>query len=133
MLRFMLSAFLCFFFLLRVSIAATEAAFDHGRFCIGAQDVERRSNTAQGKWLDEYTRHDGMTVNCTERSVNLTLYVAVPFEQIEGNWQDRLNAAWSNDHCSDPAWAASIDNRWSIRLIVNSNTNETISLHADCH
>ena len=116
-----------------VSMHELEPHFDHEQFCIAAQDIERRANADLGRWLDEYTRHGGMTVDCKTRAVELTLYVQLPFKDIPGRWQDRVHYQWSDDYCTDPAWAASITQRWKITLTIYSIADEHFSVRADCH
>jgi hypothetical protein len=127
------SLLLALFVVPSVSIAEPEPRFDHEKFCIAAQDIERRANADQGTWIDEYTRHEGMTVDCETRAVELRLYVHVPFKDIPGNWQDRVHREWSDDYCTDPAWAASIAQRWRIVLTIRSIGSEQFSARADCH
>lgn len=59
-----------------------------------------------------------MTVDCETRTVELTLYVQLPFKDIPGSWQDRVHYQWSDDYCADPAWATSITRRWKIVLTI---------------
>lgn len=52
--------------------------------CVVVRDVERQSNADRGRWLDDSTRQDGMAVDC-ERSVELKLYVKLPFNELPRN------------------------------------------------
>ena len=87
--------------------------------------MDRQSNADRGKWLDDPTRHDGMVVDCETRSVELKLYVKLPFNELPRNWQDRMERTWSDDYCGDTAWAASITHHWRVTLIVVSIADET--------
>lgn len=115
------------------SVTEPEVPFSHERFCVAARDIEQQSNAGRGTWLDDHTRHDGMSVDCEARAVELKLYVRLPFRELPGNWQDRMGYAWSNDYCGDAGWAASINHHWSVTLTVSSVADETFSSRADCH
>ena len=116
-----------------VADADPEGPFNHEKFCIAVRDIERQSNAGRGKWLDDSTRHDGMTVDCEAHAVELKLYVKLPFSELPRNWQDRMERAWSDDYCGDAAWAASITHHWRVTLTVVSIADETVSWRADCH
>jgi len=113
--------------------AETELPFDHDRFCDAAKDTERRSNEDRGKWIEEDTRYDGITVSCENRTVEFKLFVQLGFIDIPGNWKDRTNYKWSADYCTDPSWAAAINNRWKVALVVRSAIGEDAYFRADCH
>jgi hypothetical protein len=115
------------------SVVEAEPSFDHEQFCNAATDIARLQNEDRGKWLDDHTRHDGMTVDREERAVELTLFVQGAFRELVGNWQDRTNYQWSEDYCNDPGWAAAINNQWRVVLTVHSSAGELFSARADCH
>jgi hypothetical protein len=114
-------------------IAESEPSFDHEQFCLAAKDIERLQNEDRGTWLDDHTRHDGMTVDCEERVVELKLFVQGAFGELVGNWQDRTTYKWSEDYCTDPGWAAAINHQWRVALTVQSGAGELFSVRADCH
>ena len=116
-----------------VADADPETPFSHDKFCVAVREIERQSNADRGFWLDETTRHDGMTVDCEAHSVELKLYVKLPFNELPRNWQDRMERTWSDDYCGDTAWAASITHHWRVTLIVVSIADEIVSWRADCH
>lgn len=111
----------------------TDKAFDHDSFCLTAWEIVQRTNEERGKWIAEHTRHEGMTVDCQKRTVELKLLLHSPFKDIPGNWRDRTNFRWNEDYCSDPGWEAAINNQWTITLTVMSANEEIASFRADCH
>ncbi len=110
-----------------------DAAFDHVRFCTDAKEIERQHNKQPGSWLDDHRRHDGMSVDCGERTVELQMFVQGSFSEFVGNWRDRTTYTWNQDYCTDPSWAAGINNQWRITLSVRSAAGELFSVRADCH
>jgi len=110
-----------------------EAAFDHARFCRDASEVVQTANGDRGKWLDEFTRHDGVVVDCEAQTVETKLFVALAFKDIPGNWRDRTNFKWNEDYCNDLAWRDAINHQWQILLIVTSSVDEVERFRAECH
>lgn len=109
-----------------------ENSFDHSRFCYEASEVAQTANRDLGKWLDEFTRHDGVAVDCDARSIETKLFVRLAFKDIPGNWRDRTNFKWTEDYCNDPAWQAAINHQWKVSLTVTS-VNEVERFRAECH
>ena len=110
-----------------------ESAFDHARFCHDAGKVMQTANGDRGKWLDEFTRHDGVVLDCEARAVETKLFVTIAFKDIAGNWRDRTNFKWNEDYCNDPAWQAAITHQWKVFLTVTSSVDEVEHFRAACH
>ena len=75
-------------------------------YCLDLTHRAVRMNAQAGKWLDRFTRHDGVSVNCDDKRVEFSRFMAATPASMGDGWEDRQEREWNASQCSDAAFTA---------------------------
>lgn len=107
-------------------------AFDDEAFCLSMLATSRQSENSPGVALSSRTRHGGIVVRCTQRTIEIRTTATVPLEKIGAKWLERQFAQWNEDQCSDDLVREAIERGWSISAVIMAPDGKSESFDANC-
>jgi hypothetical protein len=118
--------------MLTVFTPATHAQ-DAGRaYCLDLTHRAVRMNAQAGKWIDRFTRHDGVSVNCEDQRVEVRRFVAATPASMGDDWEDRKEREWNATQCSNPRSREAIERGWTVRAVYTTAAGRNVSFDAEC-
>ena len=115
-----------------VPLPSPAEAFDHTVFCAEKIDLAEKDQLEAGVWLDEFTRNESVSVQCSMRMIEFRRYLDLPSGDLDDAWRQREKIRWNSAHCSDPDWHEAIRNGWAIASTLITTTGERIWYTAQC-
>jgi hypothetical protein len=108
-------------------------AQDAGRaYCLDLTHRAVRMNAQAGKWIDRFTRHDGVSVNCEDQRVEVRRFVAATPASMGDDWEDRKEREWNATQCSNPRSREAIERGWTVRAVYTTAAGRNVSFDAEC-
>jgi hypothetical protein len=101
-------------------------------YCLDLTHRAVRMNAQAGKWLDRFTRHDGVSVNCDDTRVEVRRFMTATPASMGEDWEDRLEREWNATQCSNPRSREAIEKGWTVRAIYTTATGRNVSFAAEC-
>lgn len=109
-----------------------EARDGDSAYCLDLTHRAVRMNAQAGKWLDRFTRHDGVSVICDDKRVEFRRFMAATPASLGDEWQDRQERDWNAAQCSNPRSREAIQRGWTVRAVYTTATGENVSFDAEC-
>jgi hypothetical protein len=108
------------------------AAVDHDQFCRAMTEIARLGNVDAGRWLDRYTRDDGVEVLCDIRTVNFKRFIRPGPDSKEPGWKQKKSQEWNSTACSSSVLREAIDGGWIITSAITIAGGDRILAIAIC-
>jgi hypothetical protein len=101
-------------------------------YCLDLTHRAVRMNAQAGKWLDRFTRHDGVSINCDDKRVEVRRFMAAAPASMGEDWENRLEREWNATQCRDPRSREAIEKDWTVRAIYTTAAGRNVSFDAEC-
>jgi hypothetical protein len=96
-------------------------------------EAVQRTSEERGKWIAENTRHEGMTVDCSKRTVELKLFLQTRHSRTSPATGEIARTSGGTRTIAQTLGGRLQSHQWSVTLTVMSAKEETASFRADCH
>lgn len=111
---------------------ASQAQDAEKAYCLDLTHRAVRMNAQAGKWLDRFTRHDGVSVNCEDKRVEVRRFMAATPASMGDGWEDRQEREWNATQCRDARSREAIEKGWTVRAIYTTAAGRNVSFDAEC-
>ena len=101
-------------------------------YCLDLTHRAVRMNAQAGKWLDRFTRHDGVSVNCDDKRVEVRRFVAATPASMGDDWEERRERGWNAEQCSNARSLQAIEKGWTVRAVYTTAAGRNVSFDAEC-
>ena len=111
---------------------AAQARDGDTAYCLDLTHRAVRMNAQAGKWLDRFTRYDGVSVNCDDKRVEVRRFMTATPASMGDGWEDREERAWNASQCNDARSRQAIDKGWTVRAVYTTVAGRNVSFDAEC-
>ena len=101
-------------------------------YCLDLTHRAVRMNAQAGKWLDRFTRYDGVSVNCDDKRVEVRRFMTATPASMGDGWEDREERAWNASQCNDARSRQAIEKGWTVRAVYTTAAGRNVSFDAEC-